>query len=156
MARKAKQSATGRKIARAENELYQAIGYFIFWFSQLEFTIKARLSGALNLEEQLFDIVIGPYDFAMLCKVTEETLNIGAAPEVKARIKAYFSRCHSLNQKARLIVAHGGWTLDGARHVSRNSLKPSFHFEKPSQVRKQGDEARKLMRDLFVLGATHQ
>jgi hypothetical protein len=43
-----------------EQGLYSAIGEFIFWFSQIEFTIKARLAGALELDDQLFDIVIGP------------------------------------------------------------------------------------------------
>ena len=156
MARTAKQIAAGQKIAAAEVGLHQAIGYFIFWFSQLEFTIRARLAGALELEDDLFDTVIGPYDFAMLCKVTSQVLGKGAKPDVSKRITAYFNRCHDLNQKARLVVAHGSWTLDGARHLSRNTLKAGFHFEKPEQLRKQADTARQLMRDLFNLGATHR
>jgi hypothetical protein len=47
MARTAKQVAAGKKLAAEEAELYSAIGEFIYWFSQLEFTIKARLAGAL-------------------------------------------------------------------------------------------------------------
>src|SRR5262249_50500786 len=95
---------------REEAALHQAIGYFIFWFSQLEFTIKARLAGALQLDEDLFDIIIGPYDFAMLCTVTEQTLMLTASPEVKRAIKKYFDQCRALNQQARIIVAHGSWT----------------------------------------------
>ena len=66
------------KIKRAlqdfrEADHYAAIGEFVFRFSQLEFTIKARLSNALNLPPELFDIITSPYDFAMLCTVTAET-----------------------------------------------------------------------------------
>jgi hypothetical protein len=156
MARTAKQIAAGKKLAAEEVELHEAIGEFIFWFSQLEFTIKARLAGALNLEDGLFDIIIGPYDFAMLCTVTERVLSKGAGSDVTKRIKNYFNRCKKLNQEARIIVAHGNWTLDGARHVSRSTLQANIHFEKPEELRRQADEARKLMRELFTLGATHR
>jgi hypothetical protein len=156
MARTAKQVAAGKKLAVEEAELHKAIGEFIFWFSQLEFTIKARLAGALALEDGLFDIIIGPYDFAMLCTVTENVLRKGAAADVAKRVKDYFNRCRTLNQKARLIVAHGSWTLDGARHVSRNTLQAAIHFKRPEDLRKQANAAKKLMRDLFSLGATHR
>ena len=151
MARTTKQIAAGKKLAAVEGELHQAIGYFIFWFSQLEFTIKARLAGALGLKDEMFDIVIGPYDFAMLCKVTEQVLCKDVNPILAKRVTAYFKRCHNLNQQARLIVAHGSWTLDGARHVSRNTLKAGFHFERPDELKKQADAAQQLMRDLFSL-----
>jgi hypothetical protein len=139
-----------------ENKLFKAIGEFIFWFSQLEFTIKARLAGALKLEEKLFDVIIGPYDFAMLCTVTKEMLSLDASEDTQKRIKTYFGECHSLNQKARLIVAHGSWTLGGVRHVSRGTLKASVHFEKPQQIDKYTAQAKLLMRSLFSLGATHR
>jgi len=139
-----------------ETELFQAIGEFMFWFSQLEFTIKARLAGALALTDDLFDIVIGPYDFAVLCTVTERTLCLGASKDVQTRIQKYFNECKGLNQQARLVVAHGSWTTGGARHVSRGTLKASTHFQKPAELRKQTAKARKLMGDLFALGATHR
>jgi hypothetical protein len=88
MARTPEQISAGASLAAEETELHQAIGEFIFWFSQLEFTIKARLAGALKLEDALFDFVIGPYDFAMLCKVTEQTLSEGMSPDVKKAISA--------------------------------------------------------------------
>jgi hypothetical protein len=85
------------------------------------------LAGALNLADELFDIVIGSYDFALLCTVTQETLSLGVDEVTKKRIKKYFNECHKLNQTARLIVAHGTWTLEGgARHVSRSISKPSI------------------------------
>ena len=108
-----------------------------------------------HLPDGLFDVVIGPYDFAILCTVTERVLSKGAATDVGKRVSGYFNRCRTLNQEARIVVAHGSWTLDGARHVSRNKLKADIHFEKPDDLRKQASEARKLMRELFSLGATH-
>jgi hypothetical protein len=68
------------ELEQREEKLYRAIGYFIFWFSQLEFSIKARLANALQLEEGMFDTIIGPYDFAMLRTVTKQTL-LRTAPE---------------------------------------------------------------------------
>src|SRR5260370_7315835 len=119
-------------MAAEEAKLHQAIGEFIFSFSQLEFTIRARLAGALRLEEGLFDIIIGPYDFAMLCKVTEQVLCKDAADDVAKGVTQYFARCHKLNQEARLIVAHGNWTPGGARHLSPNTLTPTIHFKQPA------------------------
>src|SRR6516225_890723 len=135
MTRTVKQIAAGKKLAAEEVKLHGAIGEFIFWFSQLEFTIKARLAGALNLEDGLFDIIIAPYDFAMLCTVTERVLSEGAGPDATKQIKKYFDLCKKINQEARIIVAHGNWTLDGARHVSRSTLQANIHFEKPQELR---------------------
>jgi hypothetical protein len=53
-------------------EYFRAIGEFIFWFSQLEAHLKARLAGALDLDGELFDIIIAPYDFVTLCTVLGE------------------------------------------------------------------------------------
>jgi hypothetical protein len=156
MARTTTRIEERKKLDAEEAELYQAIGEFIFWFSQLEFTIKARLAGALALQDGLFDIIIGPYDFAILCTVTERVLTEGAAADVARRVSDYFNRCRALNQQARIIVAHGSWTLAGARHVSRNKLQAAFHFEKPEDLREQASAAKKLMRELFSLGATHR
>lgn len=53
---------------------YEVIGEFVYKFSQLEFLIKHRLFKALGLKQELFDIITRPYDFAMLCTVSAETL----------------------------------------------------------------------------------
>lgn len=137
--------------------LYRAIGEFIFYFSQLEFNIKARLAGALKLPDELFDIVIGPYDFAMLCTVTQQTLSLGVDAATKGRIKEYFKECYKLNQTARLIVAHGTWSLGGgARHVSRTSLEAKYYFTTPGELDWQTQKARELFPKLFALGAINR
>jgi hypothetical protein len=102
------------------------------------------LANALELDEALFDIVIGPYDFVMLCNVTDQTISRGASGEIKKRIAKYFSRCKKLNQEARVVVAHGTWTHDGARRVSRNTLKAATHFARPAELLKQAREAQLL------------
>jgi hypothetical protein len=137
-------------LIREETLIQNAIGHFIYWFSQLAFTIKNRLARALDLPEDLFDIIIGPYDFAMLCTVTERTLTRDAAKPDQARIKKYFNDCRKLNQEARVIVAHGSWTFEGARHVSRNSLTAKHYFAKASELDKQAKETKRLMSILYT------
>jgi hypothetical protein len=96
-----------QRLIQEEAALQKSIGHFVYWFSQLEFTIKCGLANALDLAEDLFDIIIGPYDFAMLCTVTERTLMRGASKQEQVPIKKYFDGCRKLNQEARVIVAHG-------------------------------------------------
>jgi hypothetical protein len=139
------------ELDRREEALYRAIGNFIYWFSQLEFTIKARLANALKLEEGMFDIIIGPYDFAMLCTVTKQTLMRTATETTKDKIKSFLNACHKLNQKARLVVAHGTWTHAGVRHVSRSTLEAMVHFAKVEDLEAYGQEARRLMMLMFVI-----
>jgi hypothetical protein len=112
-------------------EYFVAIGEFIFWFSQLEAHMKARLAGALDLDGELFDIIIAPYDFATLCTVLSETLKLGATPEQETAINKHFNKCRGLNSDSRVIIAHGSWTIDGARHVNRQKLKADRHLIAP-------------------------
>jgi hypothetical protein len=109
-----------------------------------------RLASALDLPQDLFDIIIGPYDFAMLCTVTERTLMRDASKPDQARIMKYFNDCRKLNQEARVIVAHGSWTFEGARHVSRNTLTAKHYFAKAADLDKQAKETKRLMAILYV------
>jgi hypothetical protein len=80
-------------------------------------------------------------------------LSLGASDIVKKRIKAYFGECQKLNQTARLIVAHGTWSLEGgARHVSRTSLQAKYYFTTPGELDKQTTQAKALFPKLFRLG----
>jgi hypothetical protein len=145
-------------LCRAEaNQIqgFQAIGAFVFEFSQLDFTIRAFLAGLLKLPDAQFDIVTGPYDFAMLCRVSRE-IAIQRFPKQKAAIEDVFNRCLKLNDD-RVKVAHGMWsdTTDGrlaARHVGRNSLKAKFYFGDPKELPGLRETAQKLMKEvLFVV-----
>jgi hypothetical protein len=130
-----------------EGEHYAAIGEFVFRFSQLEFTIKARLFNALNLPDTLFDIITGPYDFAMMCTVAAEVLKAttGISEVNKKAITKYFDDCKAFNHKYRVIVAHALWTTTGARHVSRATLKPKKHFPDVNELKARCKELRILM-----------
>jgi hypothetical protein len=137
-----------------ENEpLYTAIGKFIFWFSQLEFTIKASLASYLGLKDEQFNVVIGPYDFLMLCTVAEKTIKLDMDQKYHPALKSFFDKCKKLNQEARVVVAHGSWTSAGARHVSRTTLEAKMHFEKPETLLEAADKAKKLMAELIQFGA---
>jgi hypothetical protein len=137
--------------------MFEAIGRFIFQFSQLEFTMKAFLSAQIGLAEKYFDAVTAPYDFRILCTVTQ-TVALMRFPDRKKNIEIIFKRCSRLNDD-RNRVAHGLWSngISGgmtARHVARTSLKAIHHFEKPEDVGKLADMAQTLMSEfLFGLGA---
>lgn len=134
-------------VGDVEDKMAQAIGRFIYSFSQLEFAIRLRLGDALKLSEELFDVVVGPYDIATLCNVTREVL-LRTRPDLDAStITKLFNRCHALNQRARIIVAHGTWFLNGggASHFSKNTFKMTSHFEDLDDLHKQTKEAQYLM-----------
>src|ERR1700722_6671759 len=76
--------------------VFEAIGRFIFQFSQLEFTMKAFLAAQIGLADKHFDAVTAPYDFRMLCAVTQ-AISLMRFPEQKKAIESLFSRCLSLN-----------------------------------------------------------
>src|ERR1039458_720679 len=63
-------AGAGVALARQYVDGCQAIGEFLFEFSQLEFTIRAVLAGRIKLAADYFDIVTAPYDFVALCNVT--------------------------------------------------------------------------------------
>jgi hypothetical protein len=108
------------------------------------------------LESELFDIVIAPYDFAMLCTVLSETLKLGAPKSVQSKINKFFDECRGLNSQARVIIAHGSWTLDGARHVNRQKLQAGVHFKDPKEIKEQTAKAQRLMHGITQLGAVHR
>ena len=136
-----------KKEEQLRAKTFQQIGEFIFWFSQLEFSIRARLSGLLKIDDSLFDIVIGPYDFALLCTVTKKVL-VNKYPSGKEAIEGVFARCHALNNE-RLRVVHGTWA-EGAeglasRHASRQKLSAEWHYNSPQALQKQIEEAKQVM-----------
>ena len=134
-----------------KSQTFEAIGAFVFQFSQLEFTIKHALSRALNLSDEQSDAVTTPYDFAILCAVTRTILTQKSLGQ-KAQIKALFDECRGLNDD-RVRVAHGTWIDDGttlaARHVSRNSLSAEHYFADTDELRRLTEKARRLMADLL-------
>jgi hypothetical protein len=138
-------------LIKASNALrdrqFQAIGNFLFQFSQLEFSVRAVLTGRLGLTGDYFDAVTAPYDFRMLCTVTSK-VSVIKYPAQKSNIEKLFKECLKLND-SRVIVAHGLWTddLDGlsARTVSRTSLQAQSHSFKSDELQRLADKAQELM-----------
>ncbi len=125
------------------DKLYSAIGRFICLFSRLESTIRFRLKATINIFGEAFDAIVTPYDFAMLCTVSEKVMNRSLDAEAQKRVKKVFDRCRSLNQ-LRVIIAHGTWTFAGARHVSRQKLEEQWHFKFLQEIEQAGDTAEEL------------
>jgi hypothetical protein len=138
-----------------KKQTFELIGAFFFRFSQLEFTIRVFLAARLNLTDEQFDVVTSPYDFRMLCAVTE-AISIQQFPSEKNNIEKYFKRCLALNDD-RVRIAHGLWTDSGrglaARHVARTSLKPEFYFEDPNELIKLIKTAERLMPQLLFFAS---
>jgi hypothetical protein len=129
-----------------EDDIKLAIGEFVMAFSQLEFTIRDALSRALSLDDALFDIVVGPYDFVMLCTVSKEVFELKLDKETSEELEKILSKCHTLNATKRLPIAHGTWFYQGGvRHVSRQTLEDRFLFENIKELRKTATDARRLM-----------
>ena len=134
-------------------EFFRTIGEFIFRFSQLEYLLKSTLASYLKLRDDQFDVVVGPYDFAMLLTVAEKTIKLDFDAQYHPALKSFFNKCRKLNQEVRLVVAHGSWTTGGARYASRQSLEAKMHFEKPENIVKAAAEAVDLMDEFRQFGA---
>jgi hypothetical protein len=126
-------------------ELYQAIGHFIFEFSQLEFLIRNILAVALKISDEHVTIMTSPYDFATLCRVTVAAYrgHQGLADETKKQLEAMLKEALALNDH-RVRIAHGYWVVGPAgslaRHVSRQSLTAKEYFARRGELKELGDQ----------------
>ena len=120
-----------------DDEVFRAIGEFIYSFSQLEITMRLRLADALQLKEGLFEVVVGPYDFATLCNVLREVLKRTRTDLDSAVVAKLFNRCLALNQLARVVIAHATWYPEGggASHFSKNTFQRTSHFADVKDIR---------------------
>jgi hypothetical protein len=123
--------------------LYQAIGKFVYQFSQLEFTIRHLLSDLLELTPDQFHIVTASYDFATLCKVTSAFIK--SLPECDEKtadeVTEIFNKCFRVND-ARVRLVHGTWGDEGAHHVSRSNLTQKAYFGKVQEITDITQEAK--------------
>jgi hypothetical protein len=142
-----------RQDAERKAKGFQLISEFIFNFSQLKFTMRVMLSGLLKLNEEQFNVVTSPYDFAKLCSVTQ-TVMIQQHPSKKTDIETVFNKCRTLNDD-RVRIAHGLWTDAEhglvVHHVARNSLKTQSFFENPGALQQLADRAQQLMGEVINL-----
>ena len=137
-----------------EREFYEAIGAFVFKFSQLEFLIRSQLIVTLKLALEDSYAIVGPYDFAMLCTVTRTILSKRSPAHAK-QLKILFGKCYKLNSE-RVKIVHGRWSGFGAIHVPRNSLEPTSYFPNPDDVKRLADEARSLQHEIIDVWSSIQ
>jgi len=144
-----------RREAEVRVTLFLGIGRFTYQFSQLEFTIRALLAGALRLRDEQFDLVTSSYDFRTLCKVTSEIYLLKKKDDEPARanIATIFKECLALNDE-RVRMAHGTWSVGAqghsARHVSRQTLKSKQYFEQKDEIEKHATAAEDLMQRMLL------
>lgn len=135
-------------------EQYQAIGKFVFQFSQLEFTIRHLLSDLLELTPTQFYIVTASYDFATLCRVTSSFIydlpELQVEKELKDEVRDTFNACLRVNDD-RVRLVHGTWEESGASHVSRASLKPAAYFQSVEEITKSIDLTKDCMNRIVKL-----
>jgi hypothetical protein len=127
----------------------QAIGEFIYNFSQLEFAIKAKLANYLGLDDAYFDIVLGDVDFAKACMMLKAAVAIrwSHKPEQQKVFHESIGRALELNRQ-RVIIAHGTWSPSTygllARKVQRGNLKAEHYLETPAEIQKYAGKAYEL------------
>src|SRR5262249_38401128 len=107
---------------RDKAQLYEAIGEFVFQYSQLEYQLRWNVALEAKIDKELSDALIGPYDFAMLCTVLEKTV-LKKRPDKDAKVvKKFFNRCRQVNE-VRVKIVHGTWSVWSVTHLSRNTLE---------------------------------
>jgi hypothetical protein len=118
---------------RDEQEMYAAIGRFVFWFSKLEGILKSDFAGLLDLDNDYLDPVVSAFDFAQLCSVLKAMKTKRSPDEAKPKVGEFFKECMKINDE-RVRVVHGDWTLSGVRVVSRGSRKAEIYFKEPEEL----------------------
>jgi hypothetical protein len=136
---------------------YRAIGYFMFQFSQTEYTIRQCLGRETKLDERFYPAMLQTYDVGALCNVSKEIYKMTRSTEDAEEMAKLINRFYKLNSE-RQRVAHGVWVpyFRGGmvQHVSRNSLKPVIHEDQVRELDKWAEEAsviRTLLMNKFVI-----
>jgi hypothetical protein len=148
---------SGETEAEPQNvrQLYMTIGKFIFCFSQLEFLIRHALGEILKLDNERFYAVTPTYDFATLCRVTQNIYATAAVcgEQERAEIDELLKECLKLNEE-RVRIVHGTWFINdkelGTDHVSRSTLEPKTYYSRIEDIQKVIGELHKLTSRLIV------
>jgi hypothetical protein len=142
------------KQRNVSNRTYEAIGRFIFEFSQLEYEIRHRIAEEVWVSEEYFNAIM-VHDFAVLCTAAHHVFQIAfeKEPDRIKEFKALIKKARALAD-IRNAVAHGLWVpfMEGGKviHVPR-SLKPNISTEQAAALNKKADEARELRAQIEAL-----
>jgi hypothetical protein len=134
----------GEDMNELAEKTYRAIGYFMFQFSQTEYSIRHLLGQEIKLDQKFASAILQTYDVGALCNVTKEIAKLTRSTEEASEIANLLNRFYKLNGE-RQRVAHGVWVpyFRGGmvQHVSRNSLKPVTHEDQAEALEKWAQEA---------------
>jgi hypothetical protein len=135
---------TDEDMEELAEKTYRAIGYFIFQFSQTEYSIRHCLGREIKLDERFYSAMLQTYDVGALCNVSKEIYKITRSPEDAEELAVLINRFYKLNGD-RQRVTHGVWVpyFRGGmvQHVSRNSLKAVTHEDQAEALEKWAEEA---------------
>jgi hypothetical protein len=133
---------------KEKSELYDAIGKFIFQYSQLEYQLRWNLAIEANIQNELSTILIGPYDFSMLCTVLERTLLKKKPAKEHDDINKFFKRCRAVND-VRVKIVHGSWSIWSVTHMSRQTLEEKQYPMPPAEIHKETLKIMELTKEAF-------
>lgn len=134
-----------------QEPIYREIGRFVFQFSQLEYTLRYHVAEMARIDDEFFDIVTSPLDFAKLCSMLLALSAKEKGGKADPALKDLISECHDVNA-IRIRVVHGLWVVgsghDRAIHTSRNSMKSEVYFDRPGDLDAQADRCAKLRSEI--------
>ena len=139
-------------IEELAEKTYRAIGYFIFQFSQTEYSIRQLLGREIKLDDRFIPAILQSYDVGALCNVSKEIFKMTRPAEEAEEMASLINRFYKLNGE-RQRVAHGVWIpyFRGGmvQHVSRNSLKTVTHEDQAEVLEKWAKEANEIRAGLM-------
>lgn len=137
------------RIAERQAQTEQAIGRFIYEFSQLEVALKSLIMRTIELDGRFFNAIFGSIDVAQCCNILAAVTRIkfeGRTDWIKST-NDLINQTKALNQK-RVVIAHATWewSAEGlaARSVSRQKLVEAYHYERRQELVEDAEQARYL------------
>ncbi|MDE2152397.1 MAG: hypothetical protein KGJ85_08695 [Betaproteobacteria bacterium] len=135
---------------RHPKRVYEAIGRFIYEFSQAEYAIRYHLAEEIGLDDRFFSEVVESYDVGMLCTVAVKVFCKTRARLNATEIEKLIGKFRGINVR-RNIVAHGLWVPheNGGRvHYVPRNLKPQVEINQAEILSELADETCKLRAEL--------
>ena len=134
------------------SDLYREIGRFVFEYSRLEHDLRTHLRRKAQIPFDFGTPIMSAFDFAKLCNALIAVSEIEEADgKPDPTIKDLLKRAKAIND-IRVAVVHGLWMStfagDRAKHISRNSMKPTNYFEYEGDLDEQSDLIVKLRAEL--------
>lgn len=118
-------------------EIFQEIGRFIAYFSQLEENLRYIVAAELNISNDKERVlVLNLLDYSSVCNAARRLLLLQDPTERPSEkvIQDVIGRCLAIGGQ-RNIIAHGAWDVrKGTQHTNRQSLMSQFSFCEPNEL----------------------